>query len=55
MSPCACFKCKEDSILLPHMKNPAKLWLMHAKVFERESKTNNEHTVTILSKTCTIF
>ena len=29
-------------------KNHAKLWLMHAKVFERESKTNNEHTVAVL-------
>ena len=29
-------------------KNYAKLWLMHARVFERESKTNNEHTVAVL-------
>ena len=29
-------------------KNHAKLWLIHAKVFERESKTNNEHTVAVL-------
>ena len=29
-------------------KNHAKLWLMHAKVFEKESKTNNEHTVAVL-------
>ena len=29
-------------------KNHAKLWLMHSKVFERESKTNNEHTVAVL-------
>ena len=29
-------------------KNYAKLWLMPAKVFERKSKTYNEHTVAIL-------
>ena len=26
----------------------SKLWLMHAKVFKRESQTNNEHTVAVL-------
>ena len=26
----------------------SKLWLMHAKVFNRESQTNNEHTVAVL-------
>ena len=26
----------------------AKLWLMQIKVFDRESKTNNEHTVAVL-------
>ena len=26
----------------------AKFWLMHAKVFRRESQTNNEHTVVVL-------
>ena len=29
-------------------KNHAKLWLIHAKVSKRESKTNNEHTVGVL-------
>ena len=29
-------------------KNHAKLWLMHAKAFERDSKTNIEHTVAVL-------
>ena len=29
-------------------KNHACLWLMHAKVFKRESKTNNEHTAAVL-------
>ena len=29
-------------------KNSAKLWLMQAKVFERQSKTSNEHTVAVL-------
>ena len=28
----------------------SKLWLMHAKVFKRESQTNNEHTVAALSQ-----
>ena len=26
----------------------SKLWLMHAKVFKRESQTSNEHTVAVL-------
>ena len=26
----------------------SKLWLVHAKVFKRESQTNNEHTVAVL-------
>ena len=26
----------------------SKLWLMHAKVFKKESQTNNEHTVAVL-------
>ena len=29
-------------------KNHAKFWLMHAKVFKREWKTNTEHTVAVL-------
>ena len=29
-------------------KNSAKLWLMHAKAFEKKSKTSNEHTVAVL-------
>ena len=29
-------------------KNSAKLWLMHAKAFEKESKTSNEHTIAVL-------
>ena len=67
MSPCACFKCKsglkkteihvvrETTFYCCKCRNPAKLWLMHTKVLERESKANNEHTVAILSKICTIF
>ena len=67
MSPCACFKCKlglkkteihvvrQTAFYCRTCKNLAKLWLMHAKVFERESKANYEHNVAILSKICTIF
>ena len=29
-------------------KNHAKLWLIHEKVFERESETNKEHNVAVL-------
>ena len=42
--------CKLDNILLStfYMKKSRKVWLMHAKVFERESKTKNEHTAPVL-------
>ena len=39
---CPCFKYKTG------LKKTAKLWLMQAKVFDRESKTNNEHAVAVL-------
>ena len=40
-------------------KNQVKLWLMHAKVFERESKTNKHNAAVLRSDmilfTCTTF
>ena len=56
---CPCFKCesglkktnmhvvRQTTFCCGTCKNPAKLSLMHAKVFERESKSNNEHTVAV--------
>ena len=57
---CPCFKCESgltkadmDVVRLRAFychtcKNPAKICLMHAKVFERELKTTNEKTVAVL-------
>ena len=39
---------RQTTFYCPKCKNHAKLWLLHAKAFERESKTNNEHTVAVL-------
>ena len=41
---------KVENILLSHMQKLRKVCLMHAEVFERESKTNNKHTVAVLSQ-----
>ena len=55
---CLCFKYgsglvrhargKVDYILLPHLQKPRESLPMHAKVYKRESKANNEHTVAVL-------
>ena len=39
---------RQTTFYYPKCKNHSKFWLLHAKAFERESKTNNEHTVAVL-------
>ena len=39
---------KADNILLPQMQKSREALADDAKVFERESETNNEHTAAVL-------